>query len=72
MKTSLPSNVERDITFQFLFQDQDDGYIELVFDKQQQYPYNGWNIIPYMLPSRVCILLCMILIPMYYRYLSII
>ena len=54
--TSLPVNVERDMTFQFLFEDSN-GFIELVFDEEQEYPYNGWNIRPHTIPSRVCILI---------------
>ena len=49
---SFSSNVERDITFQFSFQDSN-GFIELVFDKEQEYPFNGWSIYPHALPSKV-------------------
>ena len=55
MKASLPLNVEKDIRIVFTFQDCD-GYIELVFDEEQQHPFNGWSIIPQSAPSRVCIL----------------
>ena len=52
IKTSLPSNVERDIIFQFSFQDSN-GFIELVLGEEQEYPFNGWSIHPHTLPSKV-------------------
>ena len=52
IKTSLPSNVERDVIFPFSFQDSN-GFIELVFDEEQEYPYNGWSIYPHIYPSVV-------------------
>ena len=52
IETSLPPNVERDITFQFSFQDSN-GFIELVIDEKQEYPFNGWNINPHIHPSVV-------------------
>ena len=55
MKASLPLNVESDVNLSFTFQDSD-GYIELVFDREQRYPFNGWSIIPQSAPLRVCIL----------------
>ena len=45
----------------FSFQDSD-GYIELVIDGEQRYPFNGWSIIPHLAPLRVCILVYVILI----------
>ena len=61
IKTSLLHNVYRDVHFSFSFQDSD-GYIELVFDEEQRYPFNGWSIIPHSAPLRVCILVYVILI----------
>ena len=61
MKTYFLSNVERDITFEFSFQDSD-GFIELVFDEEQECSYNGWDIGPHVYPSMVCTLVYMILI----------
>ena len=61
IKTSLPLNVEKDVHLSFTFQDSD-GYIELVFDEEQQYPFNGWSIIPQSAPLGVCILVYVILI----------
>ena len=55
IKTILPLNVDRDVHLNFSFQDSD-GYIELVFDEEQRYSFNGWSIIPQSAPSRVCIL----------------
>ena len=52
IKRSLPYNVEEDITFHFSFQDSN-GFIELVFDEEQEYPYNGWSINPHIHPSVV-------------------
>ena len=56
IESSLPPNVEMDITFQFSFQDSN-GFIELVFDEEQEYPFNGWRIICHRIPSIVCILI---------------
>ena len=49
MKTNLPSNVERGVTISFTF-GYGNGYIELVLDKEQKYPYNGWSIYPHTDP----------------------
>ena len=59
---NLPLNIDKDVLLFFTFQDSN-GYIELVFDEEQKRPYNGWSIIPHSVPSRVCILLHMTLIP---------
>ena len=61
IKRSLPSNVESDVCVTFKFQDSN-GYIELLFDEEQERPYNGWSISPHSVPTRVCILLHMTLI----------
>ena len=61
IKRSLPSNVESGAFMTFEFQDSN-GYIELLFVEEQNRPYNGWSIIPHSVPSRVCVLLHMILI----------
>ena len=59
INTCLPPNVEKDTHTSFIFQDSD-GYIELVFNEKQKYPFNGWNIVPHVFPSRVCIfMICM-------------
>ena len=52
IKTSLPSNVERDIHLSFTFQD-NSGYIELVLNEEQEYPFNGWSFHPHIHPTEV-------------------
>ena len=42
IKKSLPPNVEKDIYLSFTFED--DGYIELRLNEEQEHPFNGWNI----------------------------
>ena len=64
IKTSLPLNVAKDVCIYFTFQDSD-GYIELVFDGEQQHPFNGWSIIPHSAPLRVCILLVYVILITY-------
>ena len=42
IKKSLPPNVEEDTYLSFTFED--DGYIELALNEQQERPFNGWII----------------------------
>ena len=55
MNESLP-NVERGVSISFTFEEQH-GYIELIFNKEQERPFNGWNIYPHKDPL-VCRILC--------------
>ena len=52
IKTSLPSNVERDSLLSFAFQD-NNGHIELVLNEEQEYPFNGWSFCPHIHPTQV-------------------
>ena len=52
IETSLPSNVERDIHLSFTFQD-NSGYIELVLNEEQEYPFNGWIFHLHKHPTQV-------------------
>ena len=42
---SLPPNVEKGVSLSITFEN-NDGYIELILNEKQKYPFNGWNIYP--------------------------
>ena len=69
INTSFPSNVEKDVHTYFTFQDSD-GYIEFVFNEEQKYPFNGWNILPRVVPSRVCTFMVIYTVYIYITDLS--
>ena len=48
VKKCLPSDADKDIDLSFTFED--DGYIELVLNEEQERSFNGWNIDPHREP----------------------
>ena len=54
MKKSLPSDIDKDICLSFTFED--DGYIELNLNGEQERSISGWNIDPHLDPV-VCMIL---------------
>ena len=53
INASLP-NVEEDVYILFKFQ-KENGYIELVLDKEQKYPCQGWSVHSHLYPIRVIV-----------------